>query len=109
MATMKKAEYGTAIGPKKKPTVSKKPMAPAPKRKSYPIIPDEVTNEGYLNLGPREKTPGGGSSRNGSKISKAKSGGSFPDLNKDGKITRADILKGRGVIKKNGGSMKKKY
>lgn len=40
---------------------------------------------------------------------KAKSGGSFPDLNKDGKITRADILKGRGVIKKNGGSMKKKY
>ena len=26
--------------------------------------------------------------------------GSFPDLNKDGKITRADILKGRGVFKK---------
>jgi hypothetical protein len=24
---------------------------------------------------------------------------SFPDLNKDGKITKADILKGRGVIK----------
>lgn len=37
---------------------------------------------------------------------KAKSGGSFPDLNKDGKITKADILKGRGVIK-NGGKMKK--
>lgn len=30
---------------------------------------------------------------------KAKAGGSFPDLNKDGK---ADILKGRGVIKKGG-------
>ena len=28
--------------------------------------------------------------------------GSFPDLNKDGKITRADILKGRGAIKKGG-------
>ena len=28
-----------------------------------------------------------------------KKGGSFPDLNKDGKITKADILKGRGVIK----------
>jgi hypothetical protein len=27
---------------------------------------------------------------------------SFPDLNKDGKITKADILKGRGVIKKTG-------
>jgi len=27
---------------------------------------------------------------------------SFPDLNKDGKVTKADILKGRGVIKKTG-------
>ncbi len=35
-----------------------------------------------------------------------KSGG-FPDLTGDGKITKADILKGRGVIKKNGG--KKPY
>jgi len=40
------------------------------------------------------------------KIKKAKSGGSFPDLNKDGKITKADILKGRGVIK-NGAALKK--
>jgi hypothetical protein len=39
---------------------------------------------------------------------KAKSGGSFPDLNKDGKITKADILKGRGVIAKSGMKMKKK-
>lgn len=31
-----------------------------------------------------------------------KAGGSFPDLNKDGKVTRADILKGRGVFKKGG-------
>lgn len=41
---------------------------------------------------------------------KMKDGGkasSFPDLNKDGKITKADILKGRGVIK-NGGKMKAK-
>ena len=34
-------------------------------------------------------------------------GKTFPDLNKDGKITKADILKGRGVIK-NGGKMKAK-
>ena len=27
-------------------------------------------------------------------------GKKFPDLNKDGKITKADILIGRGVIKK---------
>lgn len=36
---------------------------------------------------------------------KAKSGKSFPDLNKDGKITKADILKGRGVIAQNGKKM----
>jgi hypothetical protein len=35
---------------------------------------------------------------------KMKKGG-FPDLNKDGKITRADILKGRGVFKDGGMSM----
>jgi hypothetical protein len=34
--------------------------------------------------------------------------GGFPDLNKDGEITKADILKGRGVIKKYGGSIKSK-
>lgn len=26
----------------------------------------------------------------------------FPDLNKDGKVTQADILRGRGVYKKGG-------
>jgi hypothetical protein len=39
---------------------------------------------------------------------KMKDGGSFPDLNKDGKITKADILKGRGVFKKGGAVKKKK-
>ena len=36
-----------------------------------------------------------------------KGGKSFPDLNKDGKITQADILMGRGVGKKKmmGGGM----
>jgi len=34
------------------------------------------------------------------KASMMKDGGSFPDLNKDGKITKADILMGRGVIEK---------
>lgn len=37
----------------------------------------------------------------------AKNGKSFPDLNKDGKVTRADILKGRGVIAKKGATVKK--
>lgn len=45
--------------------------------------------------------------KNTSPKPKMKDGGSFPDLNKDGKVTKADILKGRGVFKK-GGSVKKK-
>jgi hypothetical protein len=45
--------------------------------------------------------------KKGGAIKKAKSGGSFPDLNKDGKITKADILKGRGVIAKSGAKLKK--
>ena len=33
--------------------------------------------------------------------------GGFPDLTGDGKVTKADVLKGRGVIKRKGGSTKK--
>lgn len=44
--------------------------------------------------------------KKGGPVAKAKSGKSFPDLNKDGKLSYADILKGRGVIK-NGRSLKK--
>jgi len=45
--------------------------------------------------------------KKGGVVKKAKSGGSFPDLNKDGKVTKADVLKGRGVIAKKGASVKK--
>ena len=31
----------------------------------------------------------------------------FPDLSGDGKVTRKDVLKGRGVKLKRGGSIKK--
>ncbi len=44
----------------------------------------------------------------GKPMQKAQKGGSFPDLNKDGKVTKADILKGRGVIAKKGAKVKKK-
>ena len=37
----------------------------------------------------------------GEVVKKAK-GGAFPDLTGDGKVTRADVLKGRGVFKKGG-------
>ena len=44
----------------------------------------------------------------GGKMKKAEKGGSFPDLNKDGKVTKADVLVGRGVIKaKSGAALKK--
>ena len=36
-----------------------------------------------------------------------KNGTKFPDLNKDGKITKADILMGRGVIGKKKNKNKK--
>jgi hypothetical protein len=53
---------------------------------------------------PKKKNDG--FKKGGKLVKKAKSGGSFPDLNKDGKVTKADILKGRGVIK-NGAALKK--
>jgi hypothetical protein len=34
------------------------------------------------------------------RMAKAKNGKSFPDLNKDGKITQKDILIGKGVLPK---------
>lgn len=54
-----------------------------------------------------DKELGATKMKKGGAIKKAKSGGSFPDLNKDGKITKADILKGRGVIAKKGAKLKK--
>jgi len=33
-------------------------------------------------------------------MKKKKKKKSFPDLNKDGKVTQADVLMGRGVLKK---------
>ena len=43
-----------------------------------------------------------GETKEGEKIVKKAKGGSLPDLTGDGKITRADVLKGRGVFKKGG-------
>lgn len=66
-------------------------QAPMQKRKSTDMTP--VRTRGMM--------------KKGGKVSKAKNGKSFPDLNKDGKITKADILKGRGVIAKKGMTVKK--
>ncbi len=45
---------------------------------------------------------------NGKCVMSRMSKGGFPDLNKDGKVTKADVLKGRGVIKKKGGAVRTK-
>ena len=49
----------------------------------------------------KSKMASKGGARGGRKPMGMKSGGpanKFPDLNKDGKVTQADILKGRGVV-----------
>lgn len=87
-----------------KPRVDTPSMPPKPGQglKKYAVIDGKDTT--YLKKEDFERRYG--KNKNGGKTKKAKSGGSFPDLNKDGKITKADILKGRGVIK-NGAALKK--
>jgi hypothetical protein len=115
MKTIKKAQTGAKV---------KKP-ATKPKEDKYkglggeigrPIFSDKEQRERRKKLGlptsaaeekayykKMEKE----GAKNGKTMSKAKNGKSFPDLNKDGKVTKADILKGRGVIAKKGATVKK--
>jgi hypothetical protein len=85
-----------------KPRVDKAP-AVGQGTKKYGVVNKGDTT--YMGKAEFEKKYG--QKKAGGKIKKAKSGGSFPDLNKDGKITKADILKGRGVIANHGTKMKK--
>ena len=80
MATMSKAKNLSAG------------VAPQNKKKVGPVDPKGA----YTKV--QERTIG--KMKMGGKM--AKDGASFPDLNKDGKITKADVLKGRGVIAKKG-------
>ena len=65
----------------------------------------DVYPSAYANAWGVRCTKAGGPGSMG-KSKKKKKGGEFPDLTGDGKVTRADILKGRGVIKKRGGKHK---
>jgi len=62
---------------------------------------------------PVKKAMRGGMMKSKMKAKGYKAGGQmkekskFPDLNKDGKVTQADILQGRGVVKKKAGGMMK--
>ena len=93
MADMLDKQSGKGkYAPKANPAINNKPMGMKDiDKKEYNKLPE---------YNPKQK--------NGGKMAKAKSGGSFPDLNKDGKITKADVLKGRGVIAKKGAKVAKK-
>jgi hypothetical protein len=104
MATVKKAKKYQAGG---KMPVPKKPSSKdSVESEMFPgkMIPKSKSNyengsfDAMFKSAPKKSTP---------VKKKAKSGGSFPDLNKDGKITKADILKGRGVIAKKGAKVSK--
>lgn len=114
------AKFFSSKAKKSAPKAASSASNAAPKRKfsdAFKDLGDEYnrtirTNPNRSRISAEEikniinKQQGYPKDRNGGKLKKAKSGKSFPDLNKDGKITRADILKGRGVIK-NGGKLKK--
>ena len=55
----------------------------------------------------KSKMASKGGARGGRRAMGMKAGG-FPDLNKDGKVTQADLMQGRGVAKKKAGGMAKK-
>ena len=104
MKTMMKAQKGK--------TVKKKFVSPVEDYKNMKDPSGKKGNMGGEGTRPpftpaeRKKMPkvgNMGSAKNGKAVKKK----SFPDLNKDGKITKADILKGRGVIAKKGASVKK--
>lgn len=65
-------------------------------QRGYPGKIRSAGDQGYTAVGKREPAR--------TKFAK----GGFPDLTGDGKVTKADVLKGRGVIKKKGGAVKKK-
>jgi hypothetical protein len=108
MKTIKKAQKGTKMmsPAKKKAAVDSVPseMFPGkmiPRSALQDVVGPSTYNKTKAKAkpAPKKKMKSGG-------IMKAKSGKSFPDLTGDGKVTRADVLKGRGVIK-NGGKLKK--
>ena len=68
--------------------------APMPKKQSGGVIPASPVMTSPIQGRTGRRPIAGGNM--------AKGGQTFPDLNKDGKVTQADVLKGRGVYKKGG-------
>jgi beta-N-acetylglucosaminidase len=107
MTTMKKAQNGATT--KSQETLSQKnariKKEIEARENRIQVRKKEKEKNSYSNA--RANKVVGRTMKKGGVVKKAKSGGSFPDLNKDGKITKADILKGRGVIAKKGATLKK--
>ena len=119
MATVKKAQYGDRItrrqegrlgrisekNPDKAKEVAERMRLRATRKKRG--------RELYKSLAPKEDLPAfKARTLEEARDNKKAQGGkvkSFPDLNKDGKITKADILKGRGVIAQNGATTRDSY
>jgi hypothetical protein len=103
MATVKKAQSGAKVNKSKQnPADEYKGMKDA-KGKPAVNVGGEGKKPPFDKNSPVLPLPG----RKAKNMPKSKNGKSFPDLNKDGKVTRADILKGRGVIAKKGATIKK--
>jgi hypothetical protein len=75
----------------KKPKPPPSPMDDLVPRGNLPSEPTIKPGAGFGDDIPRKKP-----------VKKMAGGGGMPDLTGDGKITRADVLKGRGVFKKGG-------
>ena len=82
-----------------KVTIKKKPKNP---KKTI-----NLGKGGKGNYKVNKEKGGKGNFAGGGKVVKMKDGG-FPDLTGDGKVTQADILKGKGVFKRGGSVNKKK-
>jgi len=102
MATVKKASKGGSLSGLK---ASNKRVGPVDAKGAYTKVQERTLAgaKGKAVL-KKDKELGATKMKYGGKAEK---GGSFPDLNKDGKITKADILKGRGVIAKKGAKVTK--
>jgi len=113
MATIKKAQKGTAVKKTAPKGMIESEMFPG---KMIPKSKSNYENGNYNKMleGNKKASPSKPKGMNFDKKSfdklpkiKAKNGGKFPDLNKDGKVTKADVLKGRGVIAKKGAKVAK--
>jgi len=104
MATVKKAQYGTMAKSLDKTSIFGKNYTPATAK-------EKAQADSALKAMKAKASAGKAYKMGGKMKKKYEDGGkakSFPDLNHDGKITKADILKGRGVIAKKGASVKAK-